>query len=259
MIFRFEIRRQLITNIIWAIIILCVMYVLMAGVYPIFYASKSEVMKVLEGFPPTFAAAFGMNIEKMFTFNGYYVFAFSYISLLGAIMASALAIASFAREKRMHCSDFLLTKPITRSSIFIQKLMHGLVVLLLFNLVYIVLLLLLNHESFNEMLLASFSLLFTQLVFFGLGVLYATFAKRIRSVAGIATVFGFGAFILSALVNILEEDKLRFVDPLKYFDPSAIFLNGSYDTVYAITGILVFIASISVAYIRFNKQDIHSV
>ncbi len=258
-IYKFESKKQILTAIIWAVIIIGFLAGLMLAVFPAYSESKTDVMKVLAGFPPAFAAAFGMNIENLFSFGGFYSFSFSYISIIGGVMATYLAIDSFSRESRSKCSDFLLTKPISRSSIFVQKLLSGLTLLVATNAVYIFVCMAIGKSNDTDMLLASLSLFLTQLVFYAMGVLYASLAKKVRSVSGAATVFGIAAFILSALINILEEQKLRYITPLKYFDPFSVFADGGYETKYAVTGILVIIICITLSYLRFIKSDTKSV
>ena len=258
-ILNFEIKKQLFTATVWAVAMVATLILLITGVYPIFMESVDSVLTMLKGFPPEFSAAFGMNLEKMFSFGGFYAFCFTYISLMGAIMAASLAIASFSRETRSKCSEFLLTKPVSRESIFAQKLLSGLGLLVATNAVYIIIAVLIGRDNDTDMFLASLSLFLTQLVFFAIGIFYATFAKKVRSVSGMATVFGFVAFILSALVNILEEEVLRFVTPLKYFDPIAVFADGRYEIKYAVTGIVVALICVILSYLRFVKSDTKSV
>ncbi|MEA4823689.1 MAG: ABC transporter permease subunit [Clostridiaceae bacterium] len=258
-IFRFELKKQITSFLIWTVAIVAVMWGLMVGAYPVFQESVADIMKIMEGFPPQFAAAFGMDVKSIFNFGGYYSFCFGYISLMGAIMATSIGVSTFAREKRAKCSDFLLTRPISRGSIFAEKLLSGLSVLIAANVVYILAVIIAVANNGTDMLLASLSLLFTQLVFFAMGIFYATFVKKVRSVSSIATAFGFGAFILSALVNILEEESLRFVAPLKYFDPIKVFTDGGYELKYAVTGVAVVLLSIVLSYLRFVKSDTKSI
>ncbi|MEA4939361.1 MAG: hypothetical protein VB091_07215 [Christensenella sp.] len=105
-------------------------------------------------------------------------------------------------------------------------------------------------------LLAASSLFFTQMVLLAVAIFVAVFARKIRSVSGIATAIGFGGFLLSALNSLLEEEKFRYVTPFKYFDVEKAFLMGSFDTPYAVTGAVVIVLLLSAAYLRYTKSDI---
>lgn len=264
-IYLFEIKAQIKSFIVWTTAIILLLFALMLGVYPVFYESLSEVIELLKGFPPEFAAAFGFNITDMFSFGGFFSFSLSYIVLVGAIMALSVSVAAFSREKRSKCTDFLLTKPRKRKKIFVAKLFSNITVLLMTNLIFIgaSVIFFVNSEQDKELLakflLAACSLFFTQLVFMAAGIFFATFAKKVRSVSGVATAVGFGGFILSALANIIEGDEVRFIAPLKYFDATAVFTSGGYEIKYAVTAVSIAIVCIVLAFIKFCSGDAHAV
>lgn len=265
-IFLFELKAQLKSFVIWSAVIILTLAALMAGLYPVFYDSFDVVTELLKNFPPEFAAAFGLYLDDLFSYGGFFSFSFLYISLMGAIMAVILSVSAFAREKRSKCVDFLLTKPRTRGAVFISKLLSGLLLLAVFNIAFMAVAMLgygtagdisssVAGNDPGSFLLAAFSLFPTQLVFYCAGILFAILARRVRSVSGAATAFGFAGFLLSALYGMLEEELLRFVTPLKYFDPAAVITSGSYEAKYAVTGLLIAAACVAVSYIRFFKSD----
>lgn len=258
-IFRFEMKRQLIPFCLWTAALIGVLWGLMAGVYPTFQESAADIQKVVEGFPPQFAAAFGVNISDIFSFGGYYSFCFAYLGVMGAIMAASVGISIFSRERRAQCSDFLMTKPVSRGRIFTWKLVSGLFILTAANVIYLITAAAIGRANDTPMMAAGLSLLMTQLVFFALGIFYAVFAKRVRSVSGAATAFGFGAFLLSALYNIIGEEALRVLVPLKYFEPAAVFNQGRYEMRYALMGCFVGVVCLLSAYIRYTQSDIRAI
>ena len=87
------------------------------------------------------------------------------------------------------------------------------------------------------------------------GIAFSVFAKKIRSVSGIATAFGFGGFILTALYNLLEKEALRFIAPLKYFDTGPVFADGGYEPVFVVTAAVLFAGCIGAALYRYNRYD----
>lgn len=263
-IYLFELKKQLKSFIVWTSVILVVLFVYMGSVYPVFAESVDDVKKMIEGFPKEFSAAFGIDIVTMFTYRGFFGFTFVYLALVGAIMAVAIAISTFAREKRSKCSDFILTKPVRREKIFLSKLLSNVTLLAITNILFVALSMIMyaaNSDGENSSLffLASCSLFFVQLVFFSIGVLIAVLLKKVRSVAGIATAVGFSAFIISALSNIIEEKALDYISPLKYFEPAKLFENGNYETGYIVMAIIVFVVCIGISFIKFCKSDAHAV
>lgn len=255
-IFLFEAKRQRADFFLWTAAITAALWGLTIGVYPIFEESADEMKKVMAGFPPQFAAAFSIDTANLFSFGGFYSFCFSYLGVMGAIMASSLALSIFSRERRAKCSDFLFTRPVSRGRAFCCKLLAGLALLALSNAVYLAAAAAIGRKNGTPLLLAGLSLFFTQLVFFALGTFYAVFAKKVRSVSGAATVFGFGAFLMTALLNLTGEAWLRYLAPLKYFEPAYVFAEGGYEFKYAITGLFVGAAGTLCAYLRYTKSDV---
>lgn len=264
-IYLFELKTQLKSFLIWVLSLLLVLFAFMSGIYPIFHDSLDTVQQMLRNFPPQFAAAFGLHVGDLFSYQGFFTIVGNYVTLIGAIMATALAVGIFAREKRSKCADFLLSKPRGRGSIFLAKLLAVFTMLAAANIVYVAAALALYRGAgqdaalTGQFMLAAGALFFTQLVFLGLGVFFATFAKKVRSVSGIATAFGFGGFILSALASLLQEEGLRFIAPLKYFDPSAVFARGGFEAKYVLTAVAVIVVCIGASYIKFCKSDAHAV
>ena len=261
-VLRFELRRAWIGVAIWTAVLTGLLCGLIAGALPAFMESRAAVEGMLKNFPPAFAAAFGLQLDNLFSFGGFYAFGFLYYSLFGAIMASGIGLDLFSREKREKCMDFLLTKPRARSRLFGEKLLAALTLLLASNAVFITASLLLYRAyapaplQIGHALLATSSLLLTELLFFAIGACDAEFAKKVRSVSGTATAIGFAGFLLSALHSLLEEEKLRYITPYKYFDAAKAFFEGSFETNYALTGVAITFVLMVLAYVRYTRADI---
>lgn len=263
-ILRFELKSLLRSFIVWTASLVALYLILTLGFYGTFMEGRDAVTKALENLPPYFAAMFGMELDTIFTFGGFFQFVFTYVGVVGAIMAASVSLHAFAREKRLKCADFILTKPVARGKIFLMKLFACLVVLGAANLVF------LAACAFSwrvdraggdlgTLLYAGLSLLFTQLVFLGIGALLSMVLKKVRSVSGVATAMGLVGFLLMALVSLLKEDFLRYLSPLHYFNPGAVFLTGGYDAKLAWTGALVAVCATVLAYVLFTRRDAHAV
>lgn len=260
-IYVFELKAQLKSFIIWTLSILIVYILFMSGMFKLLLGSRDAIEKAIAGFPPAFAAAFGIQIEKFFTYGGFYGFIFSYIALFGAIMAVSMSVSVFSREKRSKCVDFLLSKPVSRAHIFLSKLFATLTGLLAVNLLFVLVSVITYNNSSTQgtdmgrLVWASCALLFSQLVFMCIGIAYAVFAKKVRSVSGAATAFGFGSFILSALYGMLEKESIRFIAPLKYFETQSVFDTGGFEVKYVLIAAVVVALCAGLSYIRFAKSD----
>ncbi|MPM02953.1 hypothetical protein SDC9_49212 [bioreactor metagenome] len=261
-VYLFELKAQLKSAALWTAVILALLSLLMAAVYPVYYESRAEAQAVMEGFPPQFAAAFGLTLETIFSYRGFYSFGFFYLSLLGGIMASGLTLSVFAREKRSKCADFLLVKPRSRSGVFCSKLLACLTVLTAVNILFIAFGVVLyrvygrGEASSSRAALASSALFFTQIVFLAVSAFAAVFAKKVRSVSGAATAIGLAGFLLSALHGILRGDALRYIAPLKYFDVSRAFSEGAFETRYVVTAVVLTALLLAASFFRYLKSDV---
>ena len=261
-VFRFELRRAWLSVAIWTLIILGLLGGLIIGALPAFLESRAGVEGMLANFPPAFRAAFGMQMDNLFSFGGFYAFGFLYFSLFGAIMAATIGLDLFSREKREKCMDFLLTKPRTRSRLFLEKLLAALTLLLASNVCFVAESLALYRAyapaplMIGHALLAASSLLLTELLFLSIGAVTAVLARKIRSVSGLATAIGFAGFLLSALHSLLEEEKLRFITPFQYYETSKAFFDGAFEPKYALVGAGLTLALMIIAYARYTRADI---
>lgn len=261
----FEIKSALRSSIIWVVSLVALFALLMLSVYPLYSDAVDEVTAIMDNFPPEFAAIFGMHLADIFSYGGFYNFAFLYLALVAAIMASSLSMAVFAREKRSKSLDFLLTKPVSRQGIFMKKLLSCFIIITGTNVIYVlcgVFMYWADGEkaySMGTYILALLGLYFTQIVFMAFGIAYATFARKVRSVSGAATAFGFGAFILSAITNLMEDKNLDFLAPLKYFQPMEVLDHGAYKVALILAAVVVVGACIGASYAKFSKNDIPAV
>ena len=261
-VFRFELRRAWVGVAIWTLIILGLLGGLIIGALPAFLESRAGVEAMMSNFPPAFAAAFGLQLDNLFSFGGFYAFGFLYNSLFGGIMAAAVGLDLFSREKREKCMDFLLTKPRARGKLFGEKMLAALALLLGSNLLFIIESLALYRAyapaplMMGRALLAASSLLFTELVVFSIAVAVAVFARKVRSVSGMATAIGIGGFLLSALHSLLEEEALRYITIYKYFDVSKAFFEGRFDAPYVAMAAALSLLCLGAAWLKYTRSDI---
>lgn len=264
-LFQFELKAQWRSFLIWTATLLFVYVIFMTGLYPVFSDSFPAILDFASGMPPEFLAAFGFDLSDMFSYTGFFGFVFSYIALIGAIMAASLSVSTFAREKRAKCTDFLLTKPKSRHSIFLSKLLANLLMLIVTNILFLGLAVILyvsasqDASVLGKFVLAGFALFLTQLVFFAVGIIFAVYAKKVRSVSSAATAFGFAGFILSALYGILGKEEIRFIAPLKYFDPGSVIASGRFELKYSATAALIIILCALLSYVKYCRSDAHAV
>lgn len=259
-IFRFELKRSLASMAGWTLTILVCISLFMQGMYPIYQDSAKDILVMLASFPKEFLVAFGFS-DKMFSYEGFYAFGFTYLTLLGAMFATSVTLQVFAREKRCHCQEFLYAKPVTRGRMLGQKLSAVLVVLLVSNgLIVGWALAVAKMAGENEILgrigLASFNLLFTELLFMSFAMLYAVQVRRVRTISGTAMAFAFAGYILTAMAGVIDKVEMRYIAPFKYFDPYTAVVEGHFETQYVVTAVALFVIFMVAAIYRYCTKDV---
>lgn len=258
-VLKFELSQNVKSLVGWSVAILGTLCVFMLGIYPAFEQEADNLLEMMQGFPPQFLAAFGFDISIMFSKLGFLSFTFAYIGLIGAIMALSFGIGVFSKEKRAKCSDFLLSKPISRAKIFLVKLVCCGLLLGIFNILYVAVLYLFMPSGSDLFFYYASSLFFTQMVFCTIGAAVGVFAPKVRSVSGMATGLGIVAFAMSALANTLDKEWINFFAPLKYFDLGIVIKNSQFDVKLVVAAVVVTVTCTALAYIRYTKQDVDAI
>lgn len=263
-VFKFELRSIYKQAIIWAIS-LCAIFFAFSFLFPVYKSAATEITKVLAAYPKAFVVALGIDLTNLFSLNGFFAFYSTYILLTASIMALNFGITIFSREKKTKTSDFLLTKPISRTRIFVEKCAAGAVCLLAVNALFVGFLQLMymsmDHAGASNLvfMLITLSIVIIEFVMYSLGIVLAITMRKIKSPSSIATSVGFGFFIISMMYGIIGENWLRYLTPLKYFDLNYVMVHQSYEISWLILSVAVFALALTYSCIAYIKQDIPSV
>ncbi|WP_099192115.1 ABC transporter permease subunit [Tepidibacter mesophilus] len=263
-IFLHELKSYRKSTIIWTVSLI-VVAIMFFSMFPSFSKDIQKLTNVLKGFPESIRSGVGISLESFNNILGYYSFPFTFIVLIGAIQGMNLGTSIISKEVCEKTSDFLLTKPISRTKILTYKLMAIVVSLLITNIIYIIatniIISFVNNEdySFKIFFMISITLLFVQLIFMSLGLIVSVVLPKIKSVLSIslATVFIF--YFISFLSSTDANDMTRYVTPFKYFNPTYIIENGHYEIPFIIMTLAFIVVSITASYVIYSKKDIHAV
>lgn len=263
-VFRFEFRQAIRSTLAWCLGLTLIVLIFMFF-YPV-YANDIETMKPLfEKLPEIVLKSLGVNIETLFTALGFYTFILLYIQLITSIQAIMLGLGIVGKEVRLKMSDFILTKPMDRSKILIQKSLavfaHIGITWTYLTVISYVMLQVVKTEALNNEAFALFvlSTLLLQILFAGLGIVIAVSIRKLKSVVGVAMSVVFSLFVMNLMQAILDEAWLRYLSPFQWFDKTYIFYNTSYEWPMLAMWALVSIGSLAGAYVVFTRKDIHAV
>lgn len=245
-----------------AMILLASIYL---SIYPGIAGDAADFKRLLSGYPAQIRAMLGISLDSIASLLGFYSMTFSFITLCGAIQAMNLGVSILSKETRERTADFLLVKHVSRRAVVSAKLLAACTALLATNLIYdafvTVLANIVKTADYSAKLffMINLTLLFTQLIFFALGLVISVAVPRFKSVLPISLGVVFGFFFIGALLASGENDIARFFSPFKYFSFSYIISHAAYETPYAATGLAVFAAAIAATYVLYVKKDIHAV
>ena len=176
-----------------------------------------------------------------------------------------LGTSIVSKEVREKTADFLLTKPVTRTTILTAKLLAAFVSIVITNIVYFAAASFMAFQvktddfSFKIFFLLSLTIFFIQLLFLSLRDYHFCYCPKIKSVltVSLATVFVF--YFVGMFSDTTGEEAKRYISPFKYFDTAYIIKHSSYEATFLIVGAVIIILAITASYFVYNKKDIHAV
>ena len=245
------------------IISLVLVTLLFISIFPTFSQDIETSRKLLENFPPQVRNMFGLSMESFFTFLGFYAYTFTYVGLAGAVQAMNLGLTMLNREVSAKTTEFLLTRPVSRTRIFRCKLFAALTVVAITNIALIgatlLMAVLFGAWGFDVhvfgLLCGAFFLV--QMMFLSIGILVSQIAK-IKSVISTSLGVTFGFFVIGLLQALAQDDTLRYFTPFKFFDHMKIVTDHAYQSQFVWLSLAVIIIPIAVSYAIYTRRDIRS-
>lgn len=256
----FEIKRNLRTSIIWLVSLLLIVG-LYAGYYPSIMESTEGFISMMEGFPPEFLAAFGLeDYMSLFTVTGFYGFYGLYVTIAFAICTANLSINIFSYTKTKRIDEYLLVKPLSRGKLFCSRLVAGIIVLLgiwgLYSLGASFIFSDVGGDSIalNDLLAMQIYMLIIVGITFVLGMFASIVMPRIKIAVGVSMPIVFGLYIVDFLVRFIEIDQLADISPFTVFSLSEAATNGI-DITNVIIASVVIALIICGCLLIFSKQE----
>lgn len=263
-IFKHEFKMNFRSTITWSLSLIALIF-LFLSLFSSLAADADLMNETLAQMPQELLMAFGMVDMDFSTVLGFYGFIFLFCQICLAIQAANYGFSLVSVEERELTADFLLAKPVKRTSILTSKFLAALSNLTITNaVVWISTFVAINmfrdgreFETGTLVLILSSIILF-QLFFLTVGMIISLLMKRVRSVTPLSMALAFGMFVVNAFSGMLGDSKLEIITPFKHFDPNYISANGAYDTPLVIISISVIIISLVGSYLLYSKRNIHT-
>lgn len=218
---------------------------------------------LLDQFPATIQAVFGMTGLDMTSLSGYFGILFIYVLVILSVHAGMLGAGVLADEERDKTTEFLLVKPRSRSMIITQKLLAGLVfITVLWCVVLVTTLVSTLTVSNTGEFMRNFwhfmlALGLTQTVVFSLGALAASWTKNPKLPTRLVAIVVFVSYLIFALVKLAPSlGALKYFSLFCYFDAVNIINDGKLQPLSLIVFGALFVASIIGTYIFYRHRDV---
>lgn len=238
---------------------------LFLSMFSAFTKDVAASQKILENLPLVVRQVLGISLSNFFTVFGFYSYFLTFISVAGAIQATNIGIGLLAKESGDKTVDFLLTKPVSRTSVVTQKALAGLTQTILTNICFILTSLIaaivFTKEPFDvsTFLVLTSLLFFIQLIFLSLGLLLGATLPRVKLIISISLPTVFAFFIVGSVGDVINSTATRYLSPFKYVDHAFIIEHGHYQLGYTLLGVSIMILAIVATYFVFNYSDTRSV
>ena len=211
--------------------------------------------------PPALQAAF--NLSAMGSFAGLLateLYLFGWVILLGIYFAY-LGAGSVAGDVESGRADMLLSTPLSRSRLVLEKFLALAWPVLVVNVVvglvvYVGALAIDETLPFVDVLAVHALSVPYLLVAAALGVLASTVADSASLAQRVSAGLVFALFLLESFVTNTEYEWLGTLSPSRYYDPTAILVSSEYDVTGALGTLVAAGVLLALAVLYFERRDL---
>ncbi|WP_290811285.1 ABC transporter permease subunit [Halovivax sp.] len=244
-------------------LVLTGLFALLAAFFFVVFPAFAEEAELIEEAFPAFLVGL-LGIEEIHTIEGFvggYVFSVVWVLFAGIYFAYAAAglIAEDVRARRM---DLLLSNPVSRESVVLQKVAALWVPLVALNLGLLVVVYLgaaAIGETLDPVSLGVAHLLTVPylLVCAGIGIVFSVSLDRVESAQAGALGLVFVLWLIEGLSETAPEyEWVGTASPSRYYDPSAILVREEYALGDAAILLAASVVLVGVAIAVFARRDI---
>lgn len=265
-IYKYELKMNIKSIIIWSVSI-ALLLILFMSFYPAMSKDAELMNQLMANYPEELLKAFGMDGALSLTsIFGFLTFIFGFAQLCIAIQSANYGFSMLSVEERELTADFLMSKPVSRTTILLGKFLAALTSLTITNVVVWISTFISidifkdghTYETKNLVIMLSSIILF-QLFFLSVGMIISMLTKKIRSVLSYSMALSFGLYIINAFGEVIGGDTLGILTPFNHFEVGYILENGAYDMSKVAISLVVIIVSLGASYFLYLKRNIHSV
>lgn len=261
--FKREMKTNLKSFIIWTLILLG-LFLLVFLVYP--SISSSDNIKYLndamEMFPEELLKAFNMDISTLDTAFGWLkTEGFVLLLLITGVYSSILASNILLKEESDKTIEYLNSLPTTRTKIVLNKIICGLIYIILMILIVSIF----NYVGLSlsgafdkkTYILLSITPLFSSIVIFGACLFISTFFHKTKKTFGISIGVVFASYFLNILSELSESTEfLKYFSIFTLADVRNVIVNSSINPLIVFLSLFITIIFIVLTIIHYNRKEL---
>jgi ABC-2 type transport system permease protein len=233
--------------------------------FPTMSKNAAQTLELMKSLPAGLRAAFGLDKLDLGEALGYFS-ARAYVSfaLIGGLYITTYGASLLSKEESERTSEFLLTKPISRSQVVLQKAAVLLIYVLAFGAmaaaVTFACFALYVEKAYSLPKLLSLLLGISLIIFCfsGIGFGASAFLSKAKSATSLALGITTSLFVLGTVSATSESLQwMKWLTPFKYADSIEIMFNGLQPAkclVLVAAGCLGFF----LAWRQYQSKDIHA-
>ncbi len=262
-IFKQEFKMKIKSTIIWSLSMGSFMVFYMAF-YPAMAKDAVAFESIMNSFPKEMLLALGLSETlSLASLMGYFALTFTMVQLAIAIQSAIYGVSILSEEERELTADFLLSKPVSRSEIYLSKLFAAIANLLISAItvgvsMFVALALFNGNTTFNfsSVIMLVLTIPIFQLVFLSVGMLVSLMMKKVRSVLSLAMGLSISLYVINSVSSIIDNNILALLSPFYYFEANHILVERSYNLSLLVLAIMIIITSLATSYYLYINKDI---
>lgn len=261
--FKRELKINLKSFIIWTSILIGLFLVVFL-VYPSIVNSENMEMmdEMMKMFPEEMLKAFNMDISTINSAFGWLkTEGFVFVLLITGIYSGILGSNILLKEESDKTIEYLNSVPVTRKNIVINKILCGLLYIILmiaiigiFNFIGLSLSGEFDRKSY---ILLSLTPIFSSIVIFAVCLFLSTFTHKTKKTIGISLGIVFASYFLNVISEMGESTEfLKYISIFTLADIRNVIINESINPLMIVLTIGITVIFMIFTTIRYEKKEL---
>jgi ABC-2 type transport system permease protein len=232
--------------------------------YSVYEQSGQSITELISAIPSSLRSILGFGNFDVTLASGFYGMLFVYLLIMATIHACMLGANIIAKEERDKTTEFLMVKPVSRSSIITSKLLAALSNIWILNIVTLIISILIvdkysrGESVTGDILILMVGMFILQVLFLLVGTGIAAMSNNPKVAASIATAVLLVAYMISIVIDMNNKlEGLKYMTPFKYFDAQHVMYGGGLEPVFVILSIVIITVLACVTYMTYMKRDLN--